>query len=152
MANGQRRSPYHILTNEEIEILKKDVEAIQADISVFKFNRGPQTSYSDTLDVVLVRGDILPDVTSNHPRDLMSPRAVLAHEYYGHRPYRNAKIKLSVGSWNDEFRASYMAAKNTPGLSDDDRRYLVLDALERARSAGVSIVHNSFIRRVLYGY
>jgi hypothetical protein len=38
-----------------------------------------------------------------------------------------------------------MAAKNAPGLSDDDRRYLILDALERARSAGVSITHNSFV-------
>ena len=152
MASGQRRSPYHILTDEEIEILEKEIIAIHADISVFKFNKGQQTSYSETLDVVLVRGDVLPDATSNHPRDLMSPRAVLAHEYYGHRPYRNAKRKLPVGSWNDEFRASYMSAKNAPGLSEDDRRYLVLDALERARNAGVSITHNSFIRRVLHGY
>ena len=152
MANGRRRSPYHILTDEEIKILKEDIEAIRADIGVFKFNEGPRTSYSDIFDEVYVKGDVLSDVTSNHPRDLMSQRAVLAHEYYGHRPYRNAKKKLPVGSWSDEFRASYMAARNAPGLSDDDRRYLVLDALERSKSAGVSITHNSFMRRVLYGY
>jgi hypothetical protein len=130
----------------------KDIDAICADISVFKFNQRSQTSYSDLDDTVFVRGDVLPDAASNHPRDLMSSRAVLAHEYYGHRPYRNAKKRLPAGSWNDEFRASYMAAKNAPGLSDDDRRYLVLDALERAKNVGVSITHNSFIRRVLYGY
>ena len=54
--------------------------------------------------------------------------------------------------WIDEFRASYMAAKDTPQLSDDDRRYLVLDALERAKEANVSIKHNDFIRSVLHGY
>jgi hypothetical protein len=89
---------------------------------------------------------------SIHPRDLMSSRAVLAHEYYGHRPYRNADIKLPAGSWNDEFRASYMAARNAPELSNDDRRYLILDALERAKSAGVTVTYNSFIKEVLYGY
>jgi hypothetical protein len=44
-----------------------------------------------------------------------------------------------------------MAAKNTPNLSDEDRRYLTMDALERAKSAGVAIKYNNFIRSVLYG-
>ena len=152
LAYGMRRSPHHILTDEEIEMLKEDIEAIRADVDVFRFNKGSQTSYSGKIDAVHVRGDVLPEKTSKHPRDLMSPRAVLAHEYYGHRPYRNAKKPLLAGSWNDEFRASYLAAKNSPGLSDEDRRYLVLDALERARSEGVCITNNSFIRRVLYGF
>ena len=151
LAYGLRRSPHHLLTDEEIEKLKEDIKAIRADIIVFKFNKGSQTSYSDLLDEVHVRGDVLPELVSIHPRGLMSPRAVLAHEYYGHRPYRNIENELSPGSWNDEFRASYMAAKNTPGLSREDRRYLVLDALERAKSAGVTIINNSFIRRILYG-
>ena len=152
MANGLRNSRYHILTDDEIETIKKDIRDIQADIHVFKFNKGQRTSYSDAFDEVRVRGDVLPNLNSTHPRDLMSARAVLAHEYYGHRPYRNAVNPLPYGCWNDEFRASYMAAKNAPGLSDDDRKYLILDALERAKSAGVSIVNNSLIRRVLYGY
>jgi hypothetical protein len=45
-----------------------------------------------------------------------------------------------------------MAAKNAPNLTDEDRRYLILDALERAKEKGVSIKHNGFIRRILYGY
>jgi type III secretion system FlhB-like substrate exporter len=45
-----------------------------------------------------------------------------------------------------------MAAKNAPNLSNEDRGYLVLDALERAKEAGITIKHNDFIRRVLHGY
>lgn len=150
MANGLRISPYHILTKSEIESLNKDIEAIKADKKIFKFNSGMRTGYNDDRDLITVRGDVLPDHNSKYPRDLMSQRAVLAHEYYGHRAYRGTT--LPKGSWNDEFRASYMAAKNCPNLSDEDRRYLILDALERAKEKGVTINHNNFIRRVLYGY
>lgn len=92
----------------------------------------------------------------------MSVRAVLAHEYYGHRPNRNRYLRedsltsdkernrLASLMWADEFRASYMAAKNAPGLTDEDRRYLIMDAVSRAREAGVSIKYNDFMRRVLY--
>ncbi|MMZ66548.1 hypothetical protein D1872_290540 [compost metagenome] len=80
----------------------------------------------------------------------MSERAVLAHEYYGHRAYSGTR--LPPGSWNDEFRASYMAAKNTPNLTDEDRIYLMLDAIERAKEAGVTIKYNDFMRRILYGF
>ncbi len=149
MANAGRRSPYHILTEEEIESLKEDIRAIGADESKFLFNEGTETYYLDELDIVFVRGNVLPDKNSTHPRDLMSSRAVLAHEYYGHRAYRNTKA--APRSWNDEFRASYMAAKNTPNLSDEDRRYLILDALERAKESGVTIKHNDYIRRMLHG-
>ena len=57
-------------------------------------------------------------------------RAGLAHEYYGHRPYRMQYIdedsstdldsinKIMARAWADEFCASYMAAKNAPGLTD----------------------------------
>lgn len=150
MANGLRKPATHILSEIEIEIVKEDIIAIGADEKVFRFNSGFQTSYSDKFDVIFVRGDVLPDETSQHPRDLMSTRAVIAHEYYGHRVYRGTKLKK--GSWNDEFRASYMAAKNTPNLSHEDRRYLILDALERAKESGVTIKNNDFIRRTLYGY
>ena len=149
MANGGRRPSLHVLTDDEIKALRADIDSIKADPSVFAFNAGTQTCYYDELDIINVRGDVLPDLTSLHPRDLMSSRAVLAHEYYGHRAHRGTK--LSKGAWNDEFRASYSAAKNAPGLSDEDRRYLILDALERAKESGVTIKYNDFIRRTLYG-
>ena len=130
--------------------MKIDIRAIEAEESVFEFNRGRYTGYNDKTDKIKVRGDVLPDMNSQHPRDLMSSRAVIAHEYYGHRAYRGTK--LEKGSWNDEFRASYMAAKNTPNLTDEDRKYLVLDAIERAKEEGISMKNNDFIRRILYGY
>jgi hypothetical protein len=147
---GARKSPFGILSEDEIERLKEEIIAIGADISVFRFNKGSQTGYSDKYDVISVRGDVLPDENSTHPRSLMSERAVLAHEYYGHRNHKGTS--LPINDWRDEFRASYKAAQKAPNLSDEDRRYLVLDAIERAKEAGVSIRYNNFIRRCLYGY
>jgi len=149
-ASGLRKSLYNLLTNEDIISLKADIRAIKADLSVFRFNDGPCTCYVDATDTIYVRGDVFPDNEySVHPRDMMSARAVLAHEYYGHRKYQGTPLKQQ--SWNDEFRASYMAARNAPGLSDQDRMLLVLDAMERAKSAGVDIKWNRFMRSVVYG-
>ena len=149
-ASGLRKSVYHLLTDTQIDLLKADILAINADISVFRFNEGPCTCYIDDADIIYVKGDVLPDeVYSIHPRDMMSARAVLAHEYYGHRTYRGTHLEQQA--WNDEFRASYMAAKNAPGLSDQDRILLVMDAMERAKAAGVSIKWNNIMRRIVYG-
>jgi hypothetical protein len=147
---GLRTSKFHVLNDIEIKALKSDIKAINADVSVFKFNFGRSTSYIDELDIITVRGDVLPNLLSKHPRDRLSARAVLAHEYYGHRDYRYTK--LAKGAWNDEFRASYMAAKNTPNLTSEERAYLILDAVERAREACVPIKYNMFMRSVLHGY
>ena len=58
---------------------------------------------------------------------------------------------MKSGAWNDEFRASYMAAKNAPGLSLMDRYYLIQDAIDRAAEANVKIRYNQFMKEVLYG-
>jgi len=93
-ASGLRKSRFSILTSEDIESLKADIKAIKADVSVFKFNDGPCTCYIDATDTVYVRGDVFPDNEySIHPRDMMSARAVLAHEYYGHRSYKDTSAK-----------------------------------------------------------
>lgn len=149
MANVGRQSPLYDLSDSEIETLKNDIKSIGANENIFKFNEGDVTSYSDRHDIIFVKRDVLPNLNSFHPRDLMSARAVLAHEYYGHRAHRNTK--LFPTSWNDEFRASYSASKNTPNLTDEDRRYLILDALERAKEHGVTIRYNDYIRRIIYG-
>jgi len=149
MPNGMRRSALHILTKKEIEIVKSEIVAIGADPNKFKFNIGSRTSYIDELDCILIRGDIFPDENSTHPTDQLSVRAVLAHEYYGHRTFRGTQAQ--IGSWNDEFRASYTAAKLCPNLSAEERRLLVLDALQRAKDAGVSVKLNIFMWRILYG-
>jgi len=152
--NGQRTSRYKTLTYEEIESLKADLEALGVDPSIFRFNEGYQTGFSDKSGLIYVRGDVLPDLSSMHPRDLMSQRAVLAHEYYGHKYFGDlfGEKNPLPGAWNDEFRASYNAALNAPNLTDMDRMYLMADALERAKEAGVNIKITDTIRRILYGY
>ena len=150
MANGLRKSYLIPMTEEDIEFVKSEIAAISADISVFRFIDGVLTGYSDSRDLVYISSSVFPSNDgSDNPTDLLSPRAVIAHEYYGHRTHRNSI--LPVGSWNDEFRASYMAAKNCPNLSIEDRVALIRDAIYRAEQAGVSIRYNDFIRRVLYG-
>ncbi len=164
-AAGNRRSPLYKLNENDIDIVKKEIISINANVDDFVFNsdftRGTCFLASD--GKVHIKGNVFPDEYSDHPRDKMSVRAVLAHEYYGHKPYREQYIredndtspeainKIMSRAWADEFRASYMAAKNTPNLTDDDRQLLILDALSRANEAGITIKYNDFIRRVLYG-
>jgi len=149
VAGGLRKSPFDILSEEDINHIKDEIRAIGADESVFRFNEGRRTGYIDGKDIINVNGDVFSDKNSTHPRDLMSERAVLAHEYYGHRGSKGTS--LPVNSWNDEFRASYQAAKNALNLSSEDKMHLIMDAIERAKEAGVSIRYNEFMRRCLYG-
>lgn len=164
-AAGNRRSPLYVLTDSEIDYVKSEIKAIGADEKQFVFNseitRG--TCFLPSDGKVHIKGNVFPDLNSDHPRDRMSVRAVLAHEYYGHRPYRTQYLKedndtspdalnrIMSRAWADEFRASYMAAKNAPNLTDEDRMLLIRDSITRAEEAGVTIKYNSFIRRVLYG-
>ena len=90
----------------------------------------------------------------------MSIGAVLAHEYYGHRPNRHeylsdwdkGKDYHTTPIWQDECRASLTAAQITPGLTEIDRRDLVLDAVFRAREYGQLIEMNDFMKEAVYGY
>ena len=117
---------------------------------MFVFRKGTQTQYRDSVDKIYVRVDVFPDKSSQKARDRMSIRAVLAHEYYGHRTHRDTT--LTPGAWNDEFRASYSAALYAPNLTDEDRQLLMRDALDRAQEAGVTVKMNAEMRRGLYGY
>lgn len=150
MAYGLRKSPKIKLSDNDKSLILNEITAINADPDVFVFRDGFGSGYSDSRDIIFISSNIFPSNDGSlHPRDLMSERAVLAHEYYGHRTHRGTA--LEKGSWNDEFRASYTAAKICPNLTDEDRRYLILDAIERAKEAGINIRYNDFIRRVLYG-
>lgn len=150
MANGQRRSPSHILTDKKIESLLQDAKAIDIPTDVLKFNVGNRTGFSDLEEMIHIRGDVLPDINSDNLRDLLSQKAVLAHEYYGQ--YKAHPSKFRIDDWWDEFQASYRAAIDTPNLSDEDRRMLMLDAYDRAKEAGVKVNYNSVARRIIYGY
>lgn len=150
MAYGLRKSPKIKLSDNDKSLILNEITAINAAPDVFVFRDGFGSGYSDSRDIIFISSNIFPSNDGSlHPRDLMSERAVLAHEYYGHRTHRGTA--LEKGSWNDEFRASYTAAKICPNLTDEDRRYLILDAIERAKEAGINIRYNDFIRRVLYG-
>jgi hypothetical protein len=147
-AAGLRRSPRYQLSHSEIRRLKTEFQAIGGDPRRLRFNQGPRTAYSDLDDVIYVRGDVLPPTQprSTHPRTLLSSRAALAHEL-GHAHFRGTKAP--PGAWYDEFRASYWAARNIPGISREERLRLVQDALTRAEERGTTIKQNTFMREML---
>ena len=153
LIKGSRQSSFKVLTEFEIKSLLAEIMEIEADTSIFIFNydRAKGTGYIDEKDIIAVKGDIFPSNIDKvtHPRSIMSSRAVLAHEYYGHRIYRGTLDQ--VNSWQDEYRASRTAAEITPNLTDEERRHLIMDALERKREAGIVPVLDDFEKKILYG-
>ena len=161
MSNGLRMYGSDPLNDNEISFVKKEIERIQASEGVFRFNDSnhlSNTCYNPQKDIVYIGRNIFPDTKygSTHPRDLMSVRAVLAHEYYGHRTYREEYIKdietakVTTLEWEDECRASITAAKIAKGLTEIDRSYLIQDAIKRAEEYGQWIELDDFMREVLY--
>ncbi len=150
MAGGKRRSVHTPLSEEDKAFILKEAKALGIDASKIEFVTGRGTAYIDSRDKIRVSSNVFPaSDDSKHPTDSLSVRATLAHEYYGHRANRGTK--LEPGAWNDEFRASYMAALYAPNLSDAERAALIADAMHRAREAGVSIKPNRKMRWILYG-
>lgn len=149
MTGGLRSSPSLILNDAQIQRITREFGEVGGDPSILRFNSGRQTSYVDELNIIRVRGDVLPLEDASHVRSTMSSRATLAHEL-GHQAHQGTGVQ--IGAWNDEFRASYWAAKNAPGLSMTERVDLLNDAVSRAREAGVPIKMNKFMQETLYGY
>lgn len=151
MANGMRDTSGTPLSESEIQYVKSEIQRIEADPSVFVFNDEEHlfssTCYNFTEDKIYVTRNVFPDEKygSTHPRDLMSVGAVLAHEYYGHKPYRdeylldaeNGADYHTIPLWQDECRASINAAKTAPNLTDRDKCNLVMDAIYRAKDLGI---------------
>jgi RHS repeat-associated protein len=151
---GLRRSAMNILSESDIAFLKNEARAIEIPEDFIennmRFNEGSSSGYVDRLNIIRVRGDIFPtdDPRATSANALLSPRAALAHEYYGHQTASGTTVLQ--GAWNDEFRASFRAAKSAPGLSDEDRMMLTQDALDRASDAGVSVTRTETIRKLLF--
>lgn len=166
MSQGMRDMSRTPLTDNEIEIVKQEIRRIKADESIFIFNDedhiDQSTCYNYVQDRVYVTRNVFPDIKygSTHPRDLMSIGAVLAHEYYGHRSYRDEYLEdyrrgdgtHTVPLWQDECRASITAAKIAPNLTERDKSNLVMDAVYRAEEYNHRIELDSFMKEVLYGY
>lgn len=149
MSNKERMSKYHVLDDSEISSIERHADSIGVPSGVLRFNKGNRTGFDEFDGVVNIRGDIFPDMNSTENRDRLSERAVLAHEYYGHM--RAHPSQFRIGDWRDEFRASYRAALDTPNLTDEERRMLMIDAYERAKEAGVTVSYNHEARRVIHG-
>lgn len=166
LASGMRNTAGTLLTNEEIAFVKSEIRRIEADERVFVFNDEEHlkksTCYNITQDVIYITRNVFPDEKygSTHPRDIMSVAAVLAHEYYGHRAYRDEYLSdiqkgdgySSVPYWQDECRASITAAKKAPNLTRQERVNLITDAIFRAKEFGQLIELDDFMKEVLYGY
>ena len=163
MSLGLRMFGNRELTFDEISIVRKAICEIEADESVFVFNDMDHlmhTCYVAKDDKVYIGCDVFPDTDhgSIHPRDLMSIRAVLAHEYYGHRLYREEYLNdelLGVETtpeWKDESRASRTAAQKAPGLTQMDRANLCQDAVFRAHEYGFEMEIDSFMKEAVWGY
>ena len=166
MANGMRDTSKTPLTESEIKFIKSEINRIGADESVFVFNDEEHialsTCYNFIEDKIYVTRNVFPDEKygSTHPRDLMSVGAVLAHEYFGHRPYRKEYLSdMEQGDeyhttpiWQDECRASINAAKTAHNLTDRDKSNLVMDAIYRAKEFGHLIEMDDFMKEVVYGY
>lgn len=150
MSNGARRSPLYHLNEQDVADVEKAASEIGIPVDVLSFNTGTRTSYSDASGKINIRGDVFPDERSRNNRDSLSVKATLAHEYYGHGAYPNTKIQPN--DWRDEFRASYRAAIDTPNLSDEDRRRLMIDAYERASEVGAKLNYTRDYRRIVHGY
>lgn len=166
MAKGMRDMSRTPLTNEEIVFVKLEIQQIGADENIFVFNDEEHiplsTCYNFIEDRIYITRNVFPDTKygSIHPRDLMSVRAVLAHEYYGHRTYREEYMADYIKSpnfhtteiWKDECRASITAAKITPNLTEKDKSNLVMDAIYRAQEYNHRIEMDDFMKEVVYGY
>ena len=149
MANGPRRGR---LTNvsdaEKIQILQY-ADDLNIPRSVLSFNTGYNTSYDDDLNIIHIRGDVFPSEFAENPESILSAKAALAHEYYGHYLHHS---QFAANDWRDEFQASYRAAIDAPGLTQADRSLLMIDAFDRPRSSGITVQLNAIARRIIYGF
>lgn len=163
MSNGFRCCDRTPLTDGEINFLKGEIDLIDADQKVFVFNDKDHingtTCYNFERDIIYITRNLFPDYKtgSTHPRDLLTPRAVITHEYYGHRPERERYLKECNGEiedlpfWKDEAYASINAAFNTPNLIQLERATLLNEAFYRAKEVYQEIVLTDDMNEILYG-
>lgn len=148
-ANGARGSNRRTLTDSEVKMVIAAANELSIPTEILTFD-SRATGYSTISKKINVGGDVFPDEESTNNRDRLSVKAVLAHEYYGHAAFPDSSYP--IGHWADEFRASYHAALNAPGLSDEERASLMVDAYQRASEAGVKVRYTKSYRRLVYGY
>lgn len=149
MANGPRRGALTIVDEVEQKHLIKIANDLNIPENVLIFNQGRYTGYSDRLNAIYVRGDVFPSEFARNIDSILNERCALAHEYYGHYLHHN---EFEKGDWRDEYWASRHAAIDTPNLTDDERRLLMIDAFDRMKEAGVFEGYDDEAKRYIYGY
>lgn len=155
MANGQRRSIFTELTPRDKRLVRKAAKQLNIPTDIFYYPAPGtgvyQTGYYADFDKIVIAPDVFPsDDGSVINRDVMTMRAVLAHEYYGHYHFRNTR--LPMGDARDEIRASYYAAIHAPNLSKVERMQLMQDVLDRASEKGIILNRTKKMKEILYGY
>ena len=137
------RQPLRNLTDAEIQIIKKEIKRIEADESVFVIDtkKPRKTLYDEVSDKVYVGSNVFPDLENpSDMTDKLSVACVLAHEYYGHRSMRDEYLKEDENTPMtslDEFKASFLAYKNTPNLTDEESEMLLYQAYEIAKNGSL---------------
>ena len=141
-AMGLRRGN-KFLSEEEIEFIKQEIERIKADPEVFSIDRTghAKTAYREISDRIVVGSNVFPDLeNSSNMTDKLSVACVLAHEYYGHRAMREEYLNEDEDTTNtaiDEFKASFLAYRNTPNLTNEEREMLLYQAYETAKEGNL---------------
>ena len=151
------RSPFSAQSGdpEQMEVLSREAAEVGGDPALLSFNTGNQTSFDDKAGVIHVRGDVS-HLTSTQANSALSSRAAIAHEF-GHAKYPLPETRgfapiRKAGDWFDEFRASYSAAKDMPGLSAEERSMLIQDAVDRVPdSRRAKIKWNNFMISTRFG-
>lgn len=164
-AMGYRKISTEPLTEEQINLVKEAAKRIKIPEAMLVFNDpdaliSPSgTSYHFDDDKIYITQNVFPDdrYASTHPRDLLSVAAVLAHEYYGHRPNRDEYLTDAKNGtettpyWKDEVRASINAAKYAPGLTQMEKVMLIQDAEYRARENFQTLEMDDYMKNILWG-
>ena len=130
----------HHLTSEEIEFLLGEILNIEACKDRFRFNEGVGTGFNEYFSVIRVNKCILTGQDSVSPYYKLTPKGILAHEYWGH--LHNHPSPFGHNTPEDECWADDSAARYSPGLSDEERTVLFRRALRHAqiaRDIGVGI-------------
>ena len=91
---------------------------------------------------VYVGSNVLPDNDNpDNMTDVLTVACVLAHEYYGHRSMRDKYINETEDSSMtslDEFNVSFLAYKNAPNLTEEERMMLLEHAYEIAKDGNLT--------------
>ena len=131
------------ITEEEKAFIIKEINRINASEESFYIDEdgNQNTHYSQKTDLVVVGSNVFPDLENpSNMTDKLSVACVLAHEYYGHRAMREEYLNEDEDTTNtalDEFKASFLAYKNTPNLTNEEREMLLYQAYETAKEGNL---------------